>query len=233
MQTPTNKTSVSKCIDLAAYAGRMLGKFPANAVLASLATKMAAIAQPLSAAQTSYEAGVKAILLTRVDVKYANLVSDRRIRLVQQNAEIADGKPNGSIEASAFPEGSAPITRLVGASQVKAMVDLEGRLAPLAKLWPASQTEMAAIAEQRADYDAAVKGREAAGQTARKLKAARDVARDAFVTEYTEIIHRVEAEFPRDKAMQDLFFDDVRTASTTAEADGNVDPSPEPAPPPK
>ena len=219
MQIPTSKTPVSKCLDLGAYSTRMLAKFPANPDLAPLGAKMAAATQALSTAQTAYADAVKAILPTRVDVKLENFVSDRRIRLTQQKAEMADGKRGGAFAAHAFPEGSASIVRLVGPSQVKAMSDLAGRLASLAAVWPEATAESQAITQFRDSYDAAIQGRDSAGQTATNLRAMRDVAKEAFLTAYAEITSRVAAEFPRDTVMQDLFFDDVRAQSAAAQAD--------------
>lgn len=83
MQLPTTKTPVSKCLDLAGYSTRMLARFPANPALAPLGAKMASVAQALSSAQTAYADAVKAILATRVDVKYENFVSDRRDTAMQ------------------------------------------------------------------------------------------------------------------------------------------------------
>jgi hypothetical protein len=226
MQTPTARTPVSKCLDLAGYSTRMLSKFPGTPALAPLAAKMQSAAQVLSAAQTAYADAVKAVLPARVDVKYENFVSDRRIRLTQQKAEIADGKKGGAIAAQGFPEGSSPIVRLVGPSQVKAMSDLAGRLEALVAVWPEAADEAQAIAQFRDSYDAAIKARTHAGQLSTNLRAARDVAKETFLTAYSEITSRVSAEFPRDTTMQDLFFDDARARSTAAQAD---DPEAEPS----
>jgi hypothetical protein len=226
MQTPTAKTPVSKCLDLAAYSTRMLAKFPGTPALAPLAAKMQSAAQALSTGQTAYADAVKAILPARVDVKYENFVSDRRIRLTQQKAEMADGKKSGTRVTQAFPEGSSPIVRLVGLSQVKAMSDLAGRLAALAAVWPEASAEAQAITQFRDDYDTAIKARDNAGQTSTNLRAMRDAAKESFITVYAEITSRVAAEFPRDTAMQDLFFDDARARSTAAQAD---DPEAEPS----
>ncbi|MDC3985014.1 hypothetical protein [Polyangium jinanense] len=212
-------TPVSKCGDLAAYAARMLGKFTNQATLLALGLEMTAAAAELHAAQAVYEQAVRDILPARVDVKYENYVSDRRIRVTQQKAEMADGKRGGRIAAIAFPEGSAPITRLVGASQVQAMVDLEGRLAAAQALWPDASAEKEAIAQHREHYDNALIARKNAGQHARNMRAARNAAKDKFIHKYVEIMSRVEAEFPKDRATQDLFFDEVRTKSALATAD--------------
>ncbi|MRG91732.1 hypothetical protein [Polyangium spumosum] len=221
MQRPNRNTIPSKCLDLAGYSERMLGKFSPSIVLMALAAKMKAGAAALAASQQAYEQAVRDILPARVDVKYENFVSDRRVRLTQQKAEIADGRRGGPIATLLFPEGSAPITKLVGASQVKAMVDLEGRLDVAEASWPEAQAEKAEIEERRKQYEAALESRQLAAQKARNLRVARDAAKEAFLTMYVEVMSRVAAEFPRDKPTQDLFFDEVRTRSALATADAS------------
>lgn len=223
MRAPTMNTPASKCGDLATYSARMLGKFTSLPALVALAAEMMAAADELAAAQAVYEKAVRDILPTRVDVKYENHVSDRRIRVTQQKAEMADGKRGGRIAGAVFPEGSSPVTRLVGASQVKAMEDLEGRLVAAHALWPEAATEKEVIQVHRERYGNALTARQNAGQYARDMRAARNVAKDKFLHKYAEIMSRVEAEFPKDRAMQDLFFDEVRTKSALATADTSTD----------
>lgn len=223
MQTPTMKTRVSKCLELATYSIRMFGKFPANVVLTSLAAEMAAAKTHLITSQQAYEAAVQEILPARVDVKYENHSSDRRVRLTQQKVEIADGKKGGRIAGLVFPDGSTPITRLQGASQVEAMSDLEGLLESATTLWAEAAAEKADIAKVREAYADALKYRTQVGQNVRNKRALRNAAKEAFITTYAGIASRVAAEFPRDSAMQDLFFDEVRTKSALAEADEDDD----------
>jgi hypothetical protein len=222
MQMPTMKTPVSKCVELAAGSGRMLSKFTGNLVLAQLAARMSAAGQELDAAQQRYVEAVKAILPTRIDVRYENYRSDKRIRRTQTRIEEFEDKKGGRISKAVFPEGTPAITRLQGQSQVDAMILLEGRLAAAVKDWAGASTEQADIAQHRQDYGAAVQARTKAGQDAAAVRAQRDAEKQTFITTYAEIQHRVEAEFPDDKAMQELFFDDVRTASSSAQADGNA-----------
>ena len=219
MQTPSMDTRVSKCLEIATYSIRMFGKFPTNVVLTALAADMLAAKTNLATAQEQYEAAVKEILPARVDVKYENHGSDRRVRLTQQKVEIADGKKGGRIAALVFPEGSASITRLLGDSQIKAMSDLEGRLESATTLWADAAGEKADIAKHREAYAAVLKYRSDVGQDVRNKRALRNAAKEAFVTKYAEIASRVAAEFPRDTVMQDLFFDEVRTKSALAQAD--------------
>lgn len=234
MQTPSMDTPVSKCVELATYAVRMFGKFSTNVVLAGLAADMTAVKNHLVATQNDYEAAVQDILPARVDVKYENYVSDRRISQTRQKAEMADGKKGGRILTSVFPDGSKPITRLLGDSQITAMANLEGRLEAAVSLWPEAAAEKADIARHRESYQTALRRRDAVGQNVRDKRALRTAAKQAFILKYVEITNRVKAEFPGDDALQDLFFDEVRGKSAIAEADGDAsgdtteDPGPQP-----
>ncbi len=219
MQAPTMNTPVSKCLELATYTSRMFSKFSTIAVLTALAGEMNSAKNKLATSQQVYETAVFEILPTRVDVKYENLVSDRRIRLTQQKVEIADGKRGGRIASMVFPDGSASVTRLLGESQIQKMIDIEGLLASATDLWSDAGAEKADIAQHRTRYKAAIDLRTAVGQTARDKRALRNAAKEAFITKYVEIMSRVEAEFPRDRPMQDLFFDDARTKSALVQAD--------------
>lgn len=227
MQTPTMKTPVAKCLDLSAYLIVILGRFPQNQTLAALAPKAQAAADDLDAAQSQYLAAIKAVLPARALVKFSNVMSDRRISQTQKKADIA----GPSVLSHVFPDGSATITRLQGQSQIDAMILLEGRLAALAATWPESVAEKQAIAQHRDDYAGAVEARTNAGQDAAALRAVRNVAKQAFLSVYEEMQGHVIAEFPRDTVMQEIFFDDVRTRSTAAQAEDTEGESEEPATP--
>ncbi len=219
MQTPTMKTPVSKCLELATYSIRMFGKFSTNIVLTGLAAEMSAAKTNIATAQQQYETAVKEVLPARVDVKYENHASDRRIRLTQQKVEIADGKKGGRIAGLVFKDGSTQITRLLGDSQIQAMSDLEGCLESAVTLWPEAADEKIDIAKHRESYATALKYRKDLRQAVRDKRAMRNASKEAYITRYAAITSRVEAEFPRDSAMQDLFFDEVRSKSALAEAD--------------
>src|SRR5690606_490564 len=119
--------------------------------------------------------------------------------------EMADGKKSGRIAELVFPDGSTPITRLQGDSQIQAMSDLEGRLESAMQLWPEAAAEREAIKEHREAYDTALAYRRTVGQNVRNKRALRNAAKEAFITKYVEIGSRVAAEYPRDSIMQDLF----------------------------
>jgi hypothetical protein len=69
------------------------------------------------------------------------------------------------------------------------------------------------------DGDAAREAVVAADRAAKKLRVARNVAKDQFVTAYVHITLEVKQLFPRDPRMQDLFFDDVEKDQNEPEAE--------------
>ena len=101
------------------------------------------------------------------------------------------------------------------------MKDLEGRLGAAKSLWPDAESEQAETKEYRERYAKALKSRAEKGQNARNLRAERDAEKGRFLKTYVGIAHQVEAEFPRDRVMQDLFFDEVRGRSTEEQASGD------------
>ncbi len=209
MQTPTPKTPVVRCVQLSSYAHRMLSKFTQNPALAALADKMLASQQVLADRQTAYLQAVNAIIFARVDVKYADFTADNGVRMAQRAAELADGKVGGPIASRLYPGGVTPIIKPVGATQVHEMRDLEGRYDAVTALWPEAAAEKQKLVTLRTSYEEALESRRAAKQRASDLRAARNLAKEDFLTVYAEIAARVRAEFPRDRKMQDLFFDEV------------------------
>jgi hypothetical protein len=142
------------------------------------------------------------------------------VRATLRKAEDADDGKGGKIASIAFPEGMTPIIKPVGATQVKEMEDLEGRLKALSETWDAAAAEQASIEKLRAHYETALKQRKEAGQNASNKKAARDTAKEDYLDVYAQVAARVKAEFPRDRAMQDLFFDTVSDAGSPIEESG-------------
>ena len=71
----------------------------------------------------------------------------------------------------------------------------------------------------RKSYEAALSARREALQNASNERTARDLAKEDFLSVYAEIASRVKAEFPRDRKMQDLFFDEVAAAGQETTGD--------------
>ena len=229
MQIPTTTTPISRCIDLAHYASRMLSKFPDNATLVESAARLLEGGQALDQASRAYEAARGQDLVLRVDIGYTDYQADRQVRRTQQLAEIEDGRRGGRIASRVFPTGSTPITRLRGDSQVAAMRDMEARLEGSRDIWPQAEAAQAALAEHRGSYEEVLAARAENQRNVKDLRAARDAAKERFLDLYAQIASLVRAEFPRDRVLQDLFFDRVRSRATSRKRAGNAEPT-SPAP---
>ena len=217
LQIPTPKTPVSKCIALGLYSQSMLGLFPANPALAALSTTISTATSALAAAQGAYAEAVLALIAPRVLVRFADYSSDMAVRASQRAAESADGMKGGKIGGAVFPDGVTPIVRPVGATQVTEMRALEGRLEAAMALWPGAGAEKAKITDQRTKYEAALAARRTAMEKTADLRAKRDAVREDFLDVYAATASRVKAEFPRNRASQELFFDKVSDAVVAEE----------------
>jgi hypothetical protein len=129
--------------------------------------------------------------------------------MAQRAAEMADGKVGGPIASKLFPNGITPIIKPIGATQVQEMHDLEGRYDVLIATWPDGALEKSKIVAARKIYEDGLNARRDTLQNASNARTARDLTKEDFLTVYAEIGARVKAEYPRDRKMQDLFFDDV------------------------
>jgi len=108
------------------------------------------------------------------------------------------------------PEGKTALVKPFGQKQLDVLIDLIGTLKALAATWAPAAQESASFEVLAKDYEAALKYRESAWQSARNLRVARNLAKQAFITGYLEISFSVKALYPQDKKMQDLFFDEVQ-----------------------
>ena len=209
MQNPTIKTPIARCLDLGRYAARMLKKFPAAPELAACATKMTDITSALDDANKAYEGSKATVVETRVDVKFADFSTDSEIQNFIRRVEIADNKAGGPLFKVVAPEGKTPLTKPFGQKQLDVLDNLLGALQALVPTWAGAAQEVTTVQGLRQSYKGALDAREAAWQSARNLRVARNVARQAFVAGYVEISFKVKALYPQDRKMQDLFFDEV------------------------
>ena len=219
MQAPASKTPPDRCVELAFYSGQMLSKFPQSPVLSQLAVRMNSAGAVLDEVHAKYVTLVKAIIRVRVDVRFADWFADNVIRMAQRAAEIADGKVGGTISTRLYPDGITPIIKPMGATQVTEMRDLESRYDVIAAIWPEAPAEKEKIVAARTMYEVALNARREGLQSASNARTARDLTKEDFLSIYAEIIARVKAEYPRDRKMQDLFFDEVSAAGHDTPAD--------------
>jgi len=223
MQLPTSKTTVSKCLQLGFYCQTMLSKFPANVVLVELAAKVGAATSAVSSAQLTYAQAVVAMTVPRVEVKFADYSSDNTVRGTMRAAETADGVKGGKIADAVFPGGVTPIVKPVGATQVTEMRKLEGRLEAAAGIWPGALAEKVKVMDERVKYEAALAARKTAMEQSADKRSLRDAAKEDFLDVYASASARVKGEFPRNRAMQDLFFDKVNEAGAVEDGGDAAD----------
>ena len=181
MQLPSPRTPIARCEQISLYTQRMLQKFPNEAGLAGLDTMLATSTQTLMATQSAYRDSVTALIVVRVDVKFADYVADKGVRQGQRFAQLADGGSKGRFSSHLYPDGTTPIVRLVGESQVTEMKKLEGRYTSLVGTWSDAATEGAKIAAFCLQYEGALFARKDAMQTSANRRAARDVAKEDFL----------------------------------------------------
>ena len=232
MQLPSANTPVATCGDLSVFTWSMLAKFPERVALTGLGTKVLGAADALLAAEQAYKAGSRALVTARVGVRHADLMADQGVRLTLKAVQLADGQSGKKVTPQLFPNGVTPIVRPIGSAEVAELRDLEGRLDALSGAWADAASEKAKIVALRTTYEAAIGTRRNAQQSLSDLRAARDAAREDFLDVYAEVAARVKAEFPRDRVMQDLFFDTVRVDHAADTSDAEPVPAPEPAPTP-
>ncbi|MEO5728240.1 MAG: hypothetical protein ABI134_13255 [Byssovorax sp.] len=188
---------------------------------------MSAISATLEKENQAYEQSKLVIIDARVDVKFIDLTTDAEIQNHLRRVEIADNKAGGPLFKNVAPEGKTALVKPFGQKQLDALNDLVGRLNALAPTWPAAAQESATIDGLAKSYKAALDSRDNAWQSARNLRIARNLAKQAFITGYLEISFGVKALYPQDKKMQDLFFDEVENE---VEKDLGEEPEPEAAP---
>jgi hypothetical protein len=206
MIRPNQKTPVARCQELGLYTEHMLGKFPDNPRLAAQVPRMRAGNGALEATELAYRNELRALMRLRIDVDFENYVSDRRVRRTRKAVEMADGRRGGRIAAQVLADGSLDFSRIQGARQVEEMRSLETRLVAAQDIWPEAVNEMAEIAQHRMRYASAVAARDEGLRRVKDLRLQRNAAKERFLHLYAEIVSLVEAEFPRDRATQELFF---------------------------
>jgi len=233
MIMPNRDTPVPRCLELALYTEHMLGKFPDNPRLVVLSARMREGSGVLEAAHLAHENEYRVLERTRIDVDFENYLSDARVRRTRKLVELEDGHAGGRIASQVFFAGSLDMSRIQGDRQIDAMRTLEMRLRNVQDLWPGAAAELAEIVMHRSRYGAALDAREACKRRIVQLRLARDAAKERFLRLYAEIASLVQAEFPRDRKTQELFFRDAyeRRPAATPDNGGGEDDEPSDDPP--
>lgn len=206
MQLLTMKTPVRTCQSQLGYTGRMLAKHGDNPRLAEMAARCESGRAELSVAERALGDAEEQLTLVRVDVVYEDYAADQWLRRLHHLVQMADGHKNGRLSTRLFPGGLQEITKRQGPSQVKRMQDLEDRLAATQD-WAEAAAQHAALIVQRTRYQASLESRDAAAREVAGARATRDATKERLLDLFAEIAGLIRSEFPRDRRMQNLFFD--------------------------
>lgn len=228
MIKPSKKTPVVRCLELGLYTEHMLGKFPDNPRLAALVPRIGAGNGTLDAAERAYQIELRALMRLRIDFDFENYLSDLRVRRTRKAVEMHDGRRGGRLAAAILPSGSLDFSRIQGARQIDEMRALETRLANAQDIWPEAADELGDIVLHRTRYAGAMAARDEGLRRVKDLRLARDSAKERFLQLYAEIVSLVEAEFPRDRVTQELFFLDAYEKPGQSSADGEDEPGASP-----
>ncbi|AKT42728.1 hypothetical protein [Chondromyces crocatus] len=223
MSLPDRKTRIDRGELKSLHTQAMIRKFTHIAPLNGLADNLDAATTNLMGRQVVYSDKVKTMVMLRVEVKYTDLIADQAVRMGLRAAELADGKPGGRIAKTLFPDGTTPIIKPVGGTQVKEMRALEGRYKEVEAIFPAAVDERHKVNVLRTRYESALQGRLTGLEESAQARAARNLAKEEFLDVYSEVANRIRAAFPRDKKTQALFFLRDRTAASVEEGDDDDD----------
>lgn len=219
MQIPSPRTPVSRCLELSLFAKTALTMYREHPPLMALAETLHQSAERLKRAEAELRAAEEPLIVARATVKLEDLKADAAVRSVGRRVEDADGRKGGRFFLAVFPEGITPIVKPIGGEQLTTMRSLEARLASSKLPEAASLTEL--ITKARTSYEAALSAREEARRKVTTLLIERDSAKEDFLDVYAAAAAKVKAEFPRDRPLQDVFFDEVtgRGARSVPEPD--------------
>jgi hypothetical protein len=134
---------------------------------------------------------------------------------------------SGPAFKAVFPDGLDREIRPRGAAQLKAARRVDDRLATQPAAAALKADHGAAIKAACADFEVKIKSRKAAGETLGLARAQEDGARETWVAAYDSNAGAIRAMFPRQRARQDLYFDQFRSRSANADEDEDDGDSPE------
>jgi hypothetical protein len=206
-----------------------LGRFHLAALAQSAETKGLATAfQPtqdaLASATAARERAEVDLAAPRVAARFSEFALERAIREIALLAHGADNNTgSGPTFRALFPEGLDAELRPRGAAQLAAANRLRARLngqpAAVGVRGQVATTFDSALAA----LGAALEARQTAERALGIARANEDGARETFVAAYDSNAGAIRQLFPRQRAHQDLHFDDFRERRVTTD-DGDVPP---------
>jgi hypothetical protein len=225
MQAPSKTTPTAVCFRLSLYHRKMLERFAEHqALLARIGTAES----QYRSTHDDYESAVLALVETRVRVRIADYFADQRAKLLELAARGADGGRAGPITKKLFPEGLRTIVQPVGPSEVTELRKLEVRLNNAGG--PLAAEHLPALVKVREEYEAALAERHDGLARVGAKRELRNAAKGIWLDMYSRNQGAVREAYPRDKAMQNLFFDDFRGRAAAPPDEDVGAPAPAPTP---
>lgn len=223
MAIPSKGTPIPRCIQAACYTERMLQKFPQRPALIAAAQTLSASRIYLKQCWQDVAEADMLSIYARADLVYTDHIADGGVKEAQRQAKSADGPENDRICQAVFKDGITPIVRPVGQAQCDEMRKLEGRLEAAAPLWSDAAKVKGDIEKYRSDYELMLSQRRDAKLLAFNKRAVRDMAKEDLLDVFAKVQGIVKTEFPRNKAMQDMFFMELSDAGAGDEDEGDED----------
>lgn len=208
MQMPTARMGSSRLILLALFHAAALAQDDATR---GLAAAFVAALEALTAAHEATRTALRALVLPRVALAFAEASCDRTLRDIARQAESLDGKAKGAARAALFPQGVGVVTSPRGASQIAAAAALRDRLMQQPAAAPIRDQSVAALDAAVSSLKAKLEAREAAYAAYASAFAAELGARETLVSAYGANAGAVRQLFPRDAERRELFFDRFRS----------------------
>jgi hypothetical protein len=202
----------------------MTRQFPEEAELNLAADKLGEATLLLATKQQELEQRLLELVARRVTLKWTDWTADRVARGVLNAAEAHDGKKGGPMAAEVAPNGITPIVKPLGSKEVAELRKLELRLTALTGRWEAAAAQLALVVRAREAYEAALSAREEGYSAVGLARAQRDLAKEDFLDAFAEFSGRVKTRFPRDREMQQMFFDSERESSGVSKDDDDSEP---------
>jgi hypothetical protein len=216
MEVLTKKTPFRRCMALAGFTSQMMMMHEDNPRLVAYGTQLAAGRIELSTAERGVIEAEERLMLVRVTVKFVDYLADTWLRRLHGQTQIFDGHKSGRLTTRLFPDGLVEITRRVGVVQVERMLGLEARLRATQD-WAEAPAQLATLIQHRTRYEGALADRSTADNEVVIARANRDAVKERFLDLYAGLAGLVRSEFPRNRRMQNLFFEALRTQGRAVE----------------
>ena len=209
-----------------------LGRYHLAALAQSEGTKALASAfkpaqDELQTATTARVEAEKAMTNPRVAVRFSENALEKAIRQVALLAHGADNNATGGPAFKAlFPNGLDAELRPIGPSQVAAAVALRERLDTQPAAAKVKAQVMDDFDKALATFKSAIDARQAGDTNVSQARATESGARERFASAYDSNIGAIRQLFPRDRAQQDLHFDEIATSHASNNGGGGDTPTP-------